>query len=109
MKIKKKGNYLEIDGKLYKVTSSEGKEKFEDMEFEPIKKDIENMIKKIASKVKEAVNPEEIVENALYDLNEKTIEELYNKLTKKKLRPKMKKNYGCFQLVVGGIAIPIRD
>ena len=111
MKIKKKGNYLEIEGKLYKVNQSRSSttEKFEDMEFEPVNSNIQEMIKKIADKVKDAVNPEEIVENALYDLDEETIKKLFKKLTLKKTKPKMRKRYGCFHLNVGGIDIPIRD
>ena len=109
MKIKKKGNYLEIEGKLYKVTSGKATEKFEEMEFEKVNSNVEKMIKEIAQKVKGAVNPEEIVENALYDLDEKDIKSLFVKLTKQKTKPKMKKRYGCFELDVGGINIPIRN
>ena len=109
MKIKKKGNYLEINGKLYRVINSTGKEKFEDMEFEPIKTDVESLIKKIAKKIKGALNPEEIIENALYDLSEEDIKKLYEKITKQKTKPKMKKEYGCFEMSVGGIKIPIRN
>ncbi|MEK6878602.1 MAG: hypothetical protein AABY22_03290 [Nanoarchaeota archaeon] len=109
MKIKKKGNYLEINGKLYRVTESKGKINFEDMEFEPVSKDIEKMIRAIAKKIKGAVNPEEIIENALYDLSEEQIEKIHKKLTVQRTKPKMKKRYGCFELNVGGISIPIRN
>jgi uncharacterized protein YfkK (UPF0435 family) len=109
MKIKKKGNYLEIDGKLYKVTSSKGKEKFEDMEFEPAKENIDKLVSIIAKRLSKSISPEEILKNAMYDMEEEDIRKIYDKITKQKTKPKIKKNYGCLQLNVGGIYIPVRQ
>lgn len=55
------------------------------MKFEPVKLDVEKLVGEIARKLKDSVNAEEIIE-----------------------RPKIKKEYGCLQLKVGGYIIPIR-
>jgi len=110
MKIIKKGNYMEIAGKLYTIDSdkSRANKKMEELEFHEVKENINKMCDIIAEKLKNSVNADEIIKNALFDLDEEDIKKIFLKVTKQKIKPKMRKRYGCFILDVEGIDIPIR-
>jgi hypothetical protein len=108
--VHKRGNYMEIDGILYKLKmepQSDGK-MGEIMEFIPVESDIDVLIDEIAGILKNNLDPAEVLRNAMYDMDESEIIRLHDKLTKQKTKPRIEKEWGCMKMMVGGIGIPVR-
>ena len=112
LKFKKKGGYAEIDGKLYRMKVTQQHKESEDVEFVLVKdQNILKKMKEIAQTIKDAVKPEDVIQNALYDMSEVEVLKLYKTVTSKKFekKPVTKVKHGCMELHVGKIVVPLRD
>ena len=106
--VKKIGNFLEIDGKWYFPILHSPKDKgksliFKEVDKEKIKTNIEFLVKTL----KPYIDREMILEDALSELKPYELEKLSKSLKIGKT-PKVKKRYGCVELNVDGVNIPIR-
>jgi len=109
--IKKMGNLLVVNGELYEPVYITHQRDNEILKFRRIsKRRFEYLRKQIIEKLKSKVKSEDILENALADMTMKGLEKINSELSKPK--PKVRKEHGCFDLVIGqgkdAETIPIR-
>lgn len=111
LKVKQMGNLLIINDELYEPVFKEHQRDVELIRFRRIsKKRFEFLKRKITDRLASRVKPRDIIDSALCDMNMRGLERIYLELNKKK--PKVRKEHGCFDLVVGkgtsSATIPIR-
>jgi hypothetical protein len=109
--IKKMGNLLIIGDDLYEPVYVTHQRDDELLRFKKIsKKRFLSLKRKITERLKGKIKSEDILENALNDMNMKGLERIDKELNKPK--PKVRREHGCFDLVVGigknATTIPIR-
>lgn len=109
--IKKMGNLLIINDELYEPVYINHQRADELIKFRRVSKKRFNYLKKqIIEKLQGRLKPESILENALNDMQMKGLEKINKELNKPK--PKVRREHGCFDLVIGqgkdAETIPIR-
>jgi len=106
--IKKIGNFLEIDGKWYFPKRHSPKDDGKSIIFKEVdKKVLEENMKFLVEKLKPYIDGEMILKDALADMKPFELERLMKALNSGK-QPKVKKKYGCVELCVNNVTIPIR-
>lgn len=111
LKIKKMGNLLVVNDELYEPVYISHQRDDELLKFRKISKKRFVFLKnQISEKLKGRIRSEDIIENALADMTMKGLEKINRELNKPK--PKVRKEHGCFDLVIGqgksAETIPIR-
>lgn len=111
LKIKKMGNLLIVNDELYEPVYISHQRDDELLKFRKVSKKKFNYLKKqIIEKLQGKLKPESILENALNDMTMKGLENINKEL--KKSKPKVRREHGCFDLVIGqgksAETIPIR-
>lgn len=111
LKIRKMGNLLFVNDELYEPVFITHKKSDEIIRFRKIsKRRFEYLRKQITEKLKSRVKSDDILANALTDMNMKSLERVNKELNKP--NPKIRREHGCFDLVIGkgknAEAIPIR-
>lgn len=109
--VKKIGNLLLIDDELYEPVYISHQRDDELLKFRRVdRKKFESLKKRIVERLKGRLKSGDILENALNDVTMRGLERIDRELDKKK--PKIRKEHGCFDLVVGkgkdATTIPIR-
>jgi ubiquinone biosynthesis protein Coq4 len=107
MKVKKLGNYIELDGKLYQFASVSQLKDKEEMILNPISKPklLLKKIDEVSNILADKLNKKELMRTALLDMPVDSFNKVYASLKKKK---KVRQRHGCFEMVVGKEIIPIR-
>jgi hypothetical protein len=105
------GNLLVVNDELYEPVFVRHQRDNELLKFRKVsKKRFAYLKKQITEKLQGKLNPESILENALNDMTMKGLENINKELNKPK--PKVRKEHGCFDLVIGqggnAETIPIR-
>lgn len=107
MKVKKVGNYIEINGQWYFPTQRSPKDKkdilFKEVDKEKIKMNLDFLLGKLEGYVDKRM----LLEDALAELKPKELEKLCKALEGDK-KPKVKHYYGCVIMNVGGVEIQLR-
>lgn len=108
LKLKKLGNYLEIDGNLYQFNGVQSMKDKEVMILKPIKnhKKLLKKIEEISKVLGDKLDNAELMRTALLDMPVDSFEKVYKAIKKKK---KIKQRHGCFEMIVGNEIIPIRN
>jgi hypothetical protein len=107
MKIKKLGNYLEINGKLYQFDRVKALKDKEEMILKPIFKpkrllrEIDEVSKILADKL----DNKELMRTALLDIPIDSFKRVYKAVKKKK---RIRQRHGCFEMDIGKETIQIR-
>lgn len=100
LKVAKMGNLLIIDGEYYEPIYAKDRAKDELLHFRHVdKKKFEALKEEIAEKLKHKITTKDVIENALADMGLRSLERITAEL--KKSKPRVKKQYGCFDIVVG--------
>jgi len=97
---------LNVDGKWFKPEYSDTKHKWVFVEVDKPK--LDEKINKIIEKLKPAINPEQILRDALFDMDLIELQKLYENLFEAKRKAKPKERPGCVEIKVGDIVVPIR-
>jgi hypothetical protein len=109
--IKKMGNLLIVNSELYEPVYVAHERNDEIIKFRKIsRRRFEFLKKQITAKLTGKLKSKDILENALNDMQMKGLERINKELNKPK--PKIRREHGCFDLVVGkgknSTTIPIR-
>ena len=108
IKIKKIGNFLELDGKWYFPKQHDPIDSGKSIIFKEVdKKAVKENIDFLVKTLKPHLDKGMILEDALGELKPRQLEKISNSIKVGK-KPKVKKRYGCVELEVNGIAVPIR-
>ncbi len=106
MKIEHKDNLLKVEGKYYRVVDIDGKHTFEQVNKKKVEKKA-NLVKKLASKLKDNLDREIVMKEALTNLSLEELERL-DKMVKSERKYKPKTREGaCADMKVGNFIIPI--
>jgi hypothetical protein len=106
--VKKIGNFLEIDGKWYFPKQHSPKDRGKAIIFREVdKKIVEDNLKFLVNTLKPYLDGKMVLEDAIADLKPTEITKLFDALKTGK-KPTVKRKYGCVDMVVNGITIPIR-
>jgi len=107
IEFEKKWNYLVKDGVYYEWENRDGKAVLVLADKKKIDEK-EVKVKEIAKKIKEGLNPEAVITEALMQIGDKDIEKLYKLVnsTKRKYKPKTREGH-CVDMKVGRFIIPI--
>lgn len=106
--VRKIGSILEIDGEWYQPVYAKQDALSETMRFEKIdKQKMQSLLDSLTNKLKKDLSSKDILRNALADMSLRGLERI-DKALKSKTPPKVKRKYGCLDLVVGKTSIPIR-
>jgi hypothetical protein len=106
IEVKKIGDFLEIDGKWYFPTRHAKKGKallFTEVDKSAVQENIKNVIKIL----KPYLSREMVLEDALSSLRPRELMKLLESLKTGK-KPNVKRSFGCVDMIVNGISIPIR-
>jgi len=107
IEVKKIGNMLLINGEMYEPIYQGGNPKEEFIKFRKIdRRKFDKLREAISNKLKDKLKSKDVIENALADMDLKSLERIEKHLKAKK--PKVKKRLGCYEMVVGKDIIPIR-
>ena len=108
--VKKLGNMLIIDGKLYEPAWNKDAKDGEYLRFKLVKekKKLLDKIDTIAERLSKDLNGKEVIRNALGELPHKNIDKLYDTLFIKKKKTRTRQRHGCYEMLVGGECIPLR-
>ena len=109
--VKKMGNLLIIDDELYEPVVIAHERDDEVLKFRKVsRRRFEFLKRRITAKLAGRLKSKDILENALNDMQMKGLERINKELNKPK--PKIRREHGCFDLVVGkgrnSTTIPIR-
>jgi hypothetical protein len=108
LKIRKVGNFLEIDGKWYFPKQHSPKDDGKAIIFRKVdKKLIEEKLGFIVEKLKPYLDKKMILSDALGELRPAELTKLSESL-RVGVKPKVRKYYGCVEMQVNGVSIPIR-
>ena len=72
------------------------------------KSDYDKKIKEMAEYISSKINAEKMVIDAIKHLEADKLDSLFKKFKQKK-KPKLREKDGCYNLVVGGLEIPVMD
>ena len=108
--VRKLGNFLEIDGKLYQPIYRKDRKTDEFLRFKLVKQQKESLkqIEKIAKKLAPKLNAQEVIRNALLDMPIGNINRIHKALFEQKKKPVIKQHHGCYDMEIGKEVIPIR-
>lgn len=108
LKLKKLGNYLEVNGVLYQFAGVKQMKDKETMMLEPIKKPMALLkkIDEVAELLSDKLDKKELMRTALLDMPHDSFEKVYTSLKKKK---KVRQRHGCFEMAIGDEVVRIRD
>ena len=111
IKVKKFGNMLIINGKIYEPSFDMSKDN-KDGEYLKFKKiDDKEYLRKvdtIARKLAPKLDSLEVMKNALGELPTKNLDKIYDSLFIKKKKTRTRQRHGCYEMLVAGETIPIR-
>jgi len=107
--IQRKYEMLIIDGEYYEESSKDGKPIFTLASKAKINK-AEKMSKEIAEEIKDSLDREKVIREAVMKLGLKELEQLHNTVFNKKRKAKAKtREHHCVDMKVGNFILPIVD
>lgn len=106
-KIEREYGFLKLEGKYYKSKMVNGRNCFEEVSKETFEKKIK-LIKEISTKLKDNLDKEAVLHEALSQLDDFYLDQLHNTLynSKRKVKPITRKHH-CVDMKVGKMVIPI--
>lgn len=106
-KIEKIHKYLVIGGEYYAISHIDGKPDFTKISKKTIEK-IEKKVDKIAEELKRNLDSKAVLKEAIFNLEEKEIDKLYNSVfkSKQKYKPKTREHH-CVDMKIGNFVLPI--
>ena len=107
--VQKKYGMLIIDGEYYEESSKDGKPIFTMASKAKINK-AEKMAKEIAEEIKDSLDREKVIREAVMKLDLNDLEQLHNVTFNKKRKAKAKtREHYCVDMKVGNFILPIVD
>ncbi len=107
--IEKKYGMLIINGEYYEQTTKDGKPKFKPVSKTKVNR-AENMAKEIAEKIKDSLDREKVIREAIMKLEIPELEALHNTVFNEKRKAKAKtREHHCVDMKVGNCILPIVD
>ncbi len=106
-KIERKYGYLIVDGKYYELNTEGSATAFVEVNKKKVKKKIK-LMEEISNKLKDSLDKEAVLMEALSNLDEEYLEMIHNNLhnSKRKAKPITRKHH-CVDMKVGKLIIPI--
>ncbi len=106
-KIERRYGYLIVDDKYYELSTEGSVTSFIEVNKKKVKKKIK-LMQEISDKLKESLDKEAVLMEALSDLDEEYLEMIHNNLynSKRKVKPVTRKHH-CVDMKVGKLIIPI--
>lgn len=108
--VKKIGNRLIINERLYEPIWKDEKKDSEILNFRLVKDKgkLLDKINKLAKRLSSVLDSEEVLKNALGEIETESIDKLYKSLILKGKKPKVRHRHGCLEMVVGKETLQIR-
>ncbi len=105
--IERKYGYLMVDGKYYELNTEGNVTSFVEVNKKKVEKKLK-LMQEISDKLKESLDKEAVLMEALSNLDEEYLEMVHNNLynSKRKAKPITRKHH-CVDMKVGKLIIPI--